>query len=145
DVAAPAIAAAAQHWRANGLPAERHDGVAEDAFAFLEAAAARHRRWDVVIVDPPSFAASEAALAQALPAYQRLNRLAYAVTAPDGLLVSASCSSHVTEAHLRSVLAEIAPARRSLRLLEARGAAADHPTRPGFPEGRYLKLLIAAT
>ncbi len=143
DLAAPAVAASVQHWRDNGLPAGRHDGVTEDAFGFLERAAASGRRWDVVVVDPPSFAPSEAALTQALPAYHRLNRLAHAVTARGGLLVSASCSSHVTETHLRAVLANVGPPGRPVRVIEARGAAADHPTRPGFPEGRYLKLLLA--
>jgi 23S rRNA (cytosine1962-C5)-methyltransferase len=114
-----------------------------DAFAFLEAARARGERWDVVIADPPSFAPSEAAKPGALAAYQRLNRLSLAVTSPRGLLVSASCSSHVTERDLRDVVAGAAHAEdRDLRIIEARGAAADHPTIPGFPEGRYLKLLI---
>ena len=144
DVAAPAFAAAERHWRANGLPAGGHEAVAADAFAFLERAAAARRRWDVVIVDPPSFAPSEAARAHALPAYERLNRLALAVTAADGVLVSASCSSHITELDLRGVLVRAAPPAALLRVIDARGAAADHPTRPGFPEGRYLKLLIAA-
>ena len=143
DVAAPAIAAADEHWRLNQLPAGGHDGVAEDAFGFLERAGAARRRWDVVIVDPPSFAPSEAARAQALPAYLRLNRLALEITAPGGLLVSASCSSHVTQRDLEDLLAQLSTPRRPLRVIEARGAAADHPTRPGFPEGRYLKLLVA--
>ncbi|HVV83267.1 MAG TPA: class I SAM-dependent methyltransferase, partial [Kofleriaceae bacterium] len=143
DLAAPAMAAADLHWREQGLPADRHQAVTADAFAFLEEAAARGRRWDVTIVDPPSFAASEAARPQALAAYTRLNRLALLCTRPGGLLVSASCSSHVHEADLRAVVAEAALASdRETRVLEARGADADHPTLPAFPEGRYLDLLV---
>jgi 23S rRNA (cytosine1962-C5)-methyltransferase len=97
------------------------------------------------VVDPPSFAASEAARPAGLAAYQRLNRAALAVTAPAGLLVAASCSSHVSEPDLRGVLAEVGlAAGRALVVVEARGHDPDHPTLPAFPEGQYLKLLIAA-
>lgn len=152
DLAAPAIAAAGAHWALNGLAPAAHAGVTADAFDFLERAAARGERWDVVIADPPSFAPSESARPRALHAYERLNRLALAVTAPGGLLVSASCSSHITELDLRAVVAAAAarpaePRRgtpREPRVLAAHGAAADHPTIPGFPEGKYLKLLISS-
>lgn len=142
DLAAPAMAAAERHWRDNGLPGGAHAAITADAFEFLERAGRRRERWDVVIADPPSFAPSEAARPRALAAYGRLAALSLAVTAPDGILVFASCSSHITEADLRDVLAQAGTERR-LRILEARGAAADHPTLPGFPEGRYLKLLVA--
>jgi 23S rRNA (cytosine1962-C5)-methyltransferase len=146
DLAAPAIAAADAHWRANGLDATRHQPVVADAFAFLADAAARGRAWDVCIVDPPSFASSEAARPQALAAYLRLNRLALTVTRPGGLLVAASCSSHVHEDDLRAIVAEAGRAGdRDVRVVEVRGADADHPTLPGFPEGRYLDLLVVAT
>ncbi len=145
DIAAPAMTAADEHWRLNGLAAAGHEAVVADVFAYLETAAARGRRWDITIVDPPSFAASEAARPQALSAYLRLNRLALAATRPGGLLVSASCSSHVHEDDLRAVVAEVGRlADRDVRVLEVRGADADHPTLPAFPEGRYLQLLIVA-
>ena len=146
DVAPAAIAAADRHWRDNGLPAGRHRAVAADCFAFLEEAAVAGRRWDVVVVDPPSFVPSEAARASGLAAYRRLNRMALAITAPGGLLVPASCSSHVTEPDLRDVVAgAAAEASRGAVVVEARGPDPDHPTLPGFPEGRYLKLLLVAT
>ena len=91
-----------------------------------------------------SFAPSETSRGQALRAYQRLNALALEVVEPGGLIASASCSSHVTEPDLRGVLAEVgAAAGRPLVVVEARGHDPDHPTLPGFPEGQYLKLLIA--
>ena len=145
DLAAPAIAAATEHWRMNGLAAAGHEAVVADAFAFLEDAAARGRRWDLAIVDPPSFAASEAARPQALSAYLRLNRLALLATRPGGLLVSASCSSHVHLGDLRAVVAEAGLAcERDVRVVEVRGADVDHPTLPAFPEGHYLQLLVVA-
>ena len=145
DLAPAAVAAADQHWRDNGLAARAHRAVTADCFDFLTAAARAGERWDVVIVDPPSFAASEAARPGALAAYQRLNQAALAVTAADGVLVAASCSSHITESDLRDVMAAVAVAGQvRVPIVATRGHDPDHPTLPGFPEGRYLKLLVGA-
>jgi 23S rRNA (cytosine1962-C5)-methyltransferase len=83
-------------------------------------------------------------LPRALAAYRDLNRAAAAAVAPGGLLVTASCSSHVTPAAFAAVVAEALADRPRARVLESRGAGADHPVLPAFPEGRYLKLLIVA-
>jgi 23S rRNA (cytosine1962-C5)-methyltransferase len=82
DLAAPACAAAEAHWHANGLPGGAHRAVAADAFEFLDDAAAARERWDVVVVDPPSFAPSKASVPKAVAAYERLFAKAAAVTAP---------------------------------------------------------------
>jgi 23S rRNA (cytosine1962-C5)-methyltransferase len=141
DVAAPAIDAARRNFARNGLPLERAHLRAEDAFAFLERAAAEGARWDLVISDPPSFAPSERALPAALGAYTRLHRLCTAVTAPGGTLCAASCSSHVhADAFLETVSAGARAAGRTFTLVELRGAAACHPSLPAFPEGEYLKF-----
>ena len=143
DLSAPAIEAARRNAARSGV-AGGHDAVAADAFDYLEAAAARGRRWDLVIVDPPSFAPSEKARPRALRAYGRINELALAVVAPGGLLATASCSSHVSEADLIAVLADAGRrSGRRLRLRTIAGAASDHPVLPAFPEGRYLSLLLA--
>jgi 23S rRNA (cytosine1962-C5)-methyltransferase len=141
DVAAPAIAAARRNFERNGLPLAAAELHAEDAFAFLERAAAAGTRWDLVISDPPSFAPSERTLPAALHAYERLHRLAAAVTAPDGTLCAASCSSHVdAAAFLETVAAGARAAGRRFELVALRGAAACHPSLPAFPEGDYLKF-----
>ena len=137
DLAAPAIDAARRNAARSGVTA--HDAVAADAFEFLAEAAARGRRWDLVICDPPSFAPSEKAKPKALRAYARLNAMAAAVVAPGGLFASASCSSHVTEADLLAVLAR---SGRRLRVRHILGAASDHPVLPAFPEGRYLTFVL---
>jgi 23S rRNA (cytosine1962-C5)-methyltransferase len=98
-----------------------------------------------VVCDPPSFAPSERAKPAALAAYRGLNAAALAVVAPGGLLLSASCSSHVSETDLRGVVAEAAAeARRDVRVVHAGGAGPDHPVAAAFPEGRYLKALLVA-
>lgn len=144
DLSAPAIEAARRNAARSGVADGAHDAVVADAFDFLADATARGRRWDLVIVDPPSFAPSEKARPRALRAYARLNEQALAVVAQGGLFASASCSSHVSEADLIAVLADAGRrAGRRLRLRHIVGAASDHPVLPAFPEGRYLTLLLA--
>ncbi len=140
DIAPPAIAAIARNVELSGLPIESHERVAADAFEFLARARTQGRRWDLVIVDPPSFAPSERAKASALRAYGKLAAAALAVVEPAGRFALASCSSHVTEADLLGAVAAL-PAP-DLRLRLAAGAASDHPVLAGFGEGRYLKFLF---
>jgi 23S rRNA (cytosine1962-C5)-methyltransferase len=137
DIAAPAIAALERNLELTGLAADAHERVAIDAFDFLTRARAQGRRWDLVIVDPPSFAPNERAKPAALRAYERLASAALAVVEPGGRFALASCSSHVTEADLLGAL----PAA-DLRLRQAAGAGSDHPVLAAFPEGRYLKFLF---
>jgi len=142
DIAAPAIAQARRNFEVSGLDPGGHEFVAEDAFAFLERAQAQGRRWDLVITDPPSFAPSEQARPKAIAAYRRVAQTALAAVAPGGSLAFASCSSHVTEADLLGVLASAARGQ-GVRVRAILGAASDHPVLPAFPEGRYLKFLLA--
>lgn len=139
DLAPPAIAALTRNAALSGLDVSAHEGVVADAFDYLGRAAKQRRRWDLVIVDPPSFAPSERAKPAALGAYRKLATAALDVVAPGGRFALASCSSHVTEADLLAVMAQVRPEAR-LRLTA--GAASDHPVVPGFAEGRYLKFLF---
>jgi len=138
DIAGPAIAGLEKNLALSGLAAEAHERVTLDAFEYFARANTQRRRWDLVIVDPPSFAPSERARPAALSAYRKLAAAALAVCEPNGRFALASCSSHVTEADLLDLIAGIAP----LRLRLAAGAASDHPVLPAFPEGRYLKFLL---
>ena len=143
DAAAPAIAAARRNFERNGLSTDGARFVAGDAFAFLEQTARAGERFDLVISDPPSFAPSRRALATGLRAYRRLHRLCAAVTAPGGTLCAASCSSHVdATAFLATVRDGAVDAGRRFKLHELRGAGADHPVVPQFPEGDYLKFAV---
>jgi len=97
-----------------------------------------------VVVDPPSFAPRKQALRAAEAAYTRLNAAAIRQVTPGGLVACASCSSHVTMDMFLKILRESARvARRALRVLEVRQEPADHPTPLHFPEGRYLKFVLA--
>jgi 23S rRNA (cytosine1962-C5)-methyltransferase len=111
-----------------------------DAFEVLEDLAKKRARFDVVIIDPPAFAKRKKDLPKALAAYKRLNQLAMQVLADDGILVSCSCSYHVSAEDLQDAIAKAARgADKHLQVLEMGGQAADHPVHPAIPETRYLK------
>lgn len=102
-------------------------------------------RFDVVILDPPSFSRNKKTVATALKGYKEINTGALKLINPGGMLVTASCSHHVTsESFIESIEAAARTAHRSLQLLEWRGAAADHPTLPVMPETGYLKFGVFA-
>jgi len=143
DSAKPAIEAARQNFGLNGFSGPEHAFNAADAFAFLENAARERRTWDLVISDPPSFARSKTALPAARDAYRRLHRLAAAVVAPGGLFCPASCSSHVGRDDFVELVHDgVRASGRRFQLETLRGAGADHPSLPAFPEGDYLKFAL---
>jgi 23S rRNA (cytosine1962-C5)-methyltransferase len=111
-----------------------------DAFDVLEDLAKKRTRFDVVIIDPPAFAKRKKDLPKALAAYKRLNQLAMQVLGDDGILVSCSCSYHVSAEDLQDAIAKAARgADKHLQILEMGGQAPDHPVHPAIPETRYLK------
>lgn len=140
DVARAAVEAARDNFALNGLDPAPHGFVAADAFEFL---AEGDEPFDLVVVDPPSFAPNQKSLRAAEAAYAKLNAAAARRVRPGGLLAAASCSSHVSMDMFLQTLRESARiARRQLRLLEVRGEPPDHPTPLHFPEGRYLKFVL---
>ena len=145
DVSKGAVAGARANFVANELDPEAHAFVAADAFDHLEACARDNLTHDLVIVDPPSFAPRKQALGAAEAAYVRLNAAAIRQVRPGGLVACASCSSHVPmDMFIGTILREASrQARRTLRILEVRHEPADHPSPLHFPEGRYLKFVLA--
>jgi 23S rRNA (cytosine1962-C5)-methyltransferase len=112
----------------------------QDAFECLEALAKQGSQFDVVIIDPPAFAKRKKDLPKALAAYKRLNQLAIQVLANEGILVSCSCSFHVSAEDLQEAIAKAARgADKQLQIVEMGGQAPDHPVHPAIPETRYLK------
>jgi 23S rRNA (cytosine1962-C5)-methyltransferase len=111
-----------------------------DAFDVLEDLAKKRALFDMVVIDPPAFAKRKKDLPKALAAYKRLNQLAMKVIADDGILVSCSCSHHVSHDDLQDAIAKAARAAdKHLQMLEIGGQAPDHPVHPAIPETRYLK------
>ncbi len=138
DISAPALEQARSNARLNGLDLTHHKTMAEDAFVALEQLARSERVFDIVIVDPPSFAKSDKEIPGALAAYRRINKLALPLVAPGGVLLAASCSARVSaDDFFRTVEAVLHASGRGFKLLDKTYHDIDHPI--GFPEGAYLK------
>lgn len=122
-----------------------HDAITGDAFAVMERLAADRRRFDVVVIDPPSFAQTAASVDRALAAYARLTTLGVSLVERGGVLFQASCSSRVGEADfVRAVHRAATVAGWDLHEIARTGHPLDHPVHPDvFPEGAYLKAVIA--
>jgi 23S rRNA (cytosine1962-C5)-methyltransferase len=143
DTAGEAMRAARENFVLNGFDPERHDFVVADAVEFLKRCAQERRQFDLVIVDPPSLAMREDAVAKASRAYVNINERALRQVRPGGLFATASCSSHMTlERFIRALREAAAAARKPLRVLQIRGEPPDHPTPLHFPEGHYLKFVL---
>src|SRR5208283_5402850 len=111
-----------------------------DVFEFL---AGMDRRYSMVVLDPPAFAKSRKTLDDAARGYKEINLRALRLLEPGGVLVTCSCSHHLSEAAFFEIVAEAAlDAGKTLRVLERRTQAADHPILLTVPETHYLKCLI---
>lgn len=141
DSSAPALAAAARN-------AERNDiwNVTfreADVFDVLSSYSSARRAFDTIVLDPPAFAKSRKQIEGALRGYKDINLRALRLLGPGGVLITCSCSHHVSEAMLLEVVAEASlDAGRTLRVLERRTQAQDHPILLTVPETMYLKCLI---
>jgi len=119
------------------------DWVEADAFQILRDWSDAGERFDTIVLDPPAFAKTQRAVEGALRGYKELNLRALKMVRPGGLLVTCSCSHHVSWTDLEgSVAAAAADAGRRVRLRERRGAAPDHPVVLNLPETEYLKCLV---
>jgi len=117
--------------------------IEANAFDLLRDYAAGNRRYDTIVLDPPAFAKSKRDLEKALGGYKELNLRAMKMLRPGGILVTCSCSFHVSAADFLKVVADAAQdAHKSLRVIEHRGAARDHPILLNVPETSYLQCLI---
>ena len=119
--------------------------VEADAFELMRSYDTAGERFDTIVLDPPAFAKSKRALEGALRGYKELNLRALRMLRPGGVLVTCSCSHHISlQEFTETVAAAASDAGRHVRLLETRGAAPDHPEVLTLPESRYLKCLILA-
>jgi len=145
DSSRPALEVADQNATLN-----RRDGHPEiewieaNAFDLLKDYASSNRRYDTIVLDPPAFAKSKRDLDAALRGYKELNLRALKMLRPGGILVTCSCSYHVSQSNFLEMLASAAlDAHRTLRVIEVRGQAKDHPVLLNIPETAYLRCVIA--
>lgn len=137
DSSAAALELAAANAERNQVKIVTRRG---DAFTVLEELFSEGARFDVIIIDPPAFAKRRKDQPKALAAYKRLNQLAIKLIADEGILVSCSCSFHISAEDLQDAIAKAARgADKHLQILQMGGQAADHPVHPAIPETRYLK------
>jgi 23S rRNA (cytosine1962-C5)-methyltransferase len=140
DSSAAALSTLDATAAANGL---KPSTVRGDAFDVLESLHAERRKFDVVVIDPPAFIKRKKDAPKGEAAYRRLNQLAMQLLERDGVLVSCSCSYHMSE---DSLIAGIQRAARHLnrfaQIIELGGQAPDHPIHPAIPETKYLKAVF---
>jgi 23S rRNA (cytosine1962-C5)-methyltransferase len=140
DSSRPALETADKNAALNGNEIE---WIEANAFDLMRDYSDQGKKYDSIVLDPPAFAKSRRDLPTALRGYKELNLRALKMLRPGGILVTCSCSYHVSEAELLGTVGSAAvDAHKTVRLLERRGASADHPAVLGIPETAYLKCLI---
>lgn len=141
DSSAPALGTARANAAANGIG--NIEFREANVFDFLAGAGPAGRPFDTIVLDPPAFAKSRGALDAAVRGYKEINLRALKLLAPGGVLITCSCSHHMSEALLLETVAEASlDAGRTLRVLERRTQAQDHPILLTVPETHYLKCLV---
>ena len=119
--------------------------IEANAFDLLKDYSSSGQRYDTIVLDPPAFAKTRRDLDAAMRGYKELNLRALKMLRPGGVLVTCSCSYHVSQSDFLQMLSEAAlDARRTLRIAELRGQSKDHPVLLNVPETSYLKCVIAS-
>jgi len=123
--------------------ADAIETLAGDAFDVLKQLQTENRRFDIVILDPPAFIKRRKDMKEGSQAYQRINRLAMKLVEAGGLLVSASCSHHLSAEQLKNEIRKAAMKnRQQLQIVEQGHQGPDHPVHPAMPETEYLKAFF---
>jgi 23S rRNA (cytosine1962-C5)-methyltransferase len=142
DISSDAIAAAERNAELNGAPnIEFRTANVFDALREMESSG---ERFDTIVLDPPAFAKNRASVKSAARGYKEINLRALKLLNPGGVLVTSSCSYHMSEYLFLDLIAVAAlDARRRVQIIEKRGQSPDHPVLLGVPETHYLKCVIA--
>jgi 23S rRNA (cytosine1962-C5)-methyltransferase len=146
DSSRPALEVADQNAALNSGPlkGKEIEWIEANAFDLLKDYASSSRHYDTIVLDPPAFAKTKRDLDSALRGYKELNLRALKMLRPGGILVTCSCSYHVGQSDFLEMLgASALDAHRTLRLVEVRGQAKDHPVLINVPETAYLKCVIS--
>ncbi len=142
DISGEALATARENAELNGF-ADRIQFTEANVFDYLRARDKQPGEFDVIVLDPPAFAKNKASLEGAARGYKEINLRAIKMLPPGGILVTCSCSYHMTPDLFRAVVTDAArDARRDLRLLAERAQGLDHPILVGYDESHYLKCNI---
>jgi 23S rRNA (cytosine1962-C5)-methyltransferase len=143
DASADALALARENVVLNNLPAEKSNFLDGDVFQVLRKLRDEGRLFDLIVLDPPKFAATAAQAEKASRGYKDINLLAFKLLRPGGILVTFSCSGGVDAALFQKIVAGAAlDAEAEVQILEHLSQAPDHPVSLYFPEGAYLKGLV---
>ena len=144
DSSQPALAQLGRHLECNGLAdATRQTLVCGDVFTVLRELAAAERRFGMIVLDPPKFAATAAQVERAARGYKDINLLAAKCLEPGGILATFSCSGHISaDLFQKIVFGALSDARRDGWILEYMVQAPDHLVRMTLPESMYLKGLL---
>jgi 23S rRNA (cytosine1962-C5)-methyltransferase len=142
DISGDAVAAAQRNATLNTI--SNIDFVEANVFDLLRELEAAGDRFDVIVLDPPAFAKNRASLKAAIRGYKEINLRALKLLNPGGVLITCTCSYHVSEELFLELLAQAAiDAHRRVQLVEKRMQASDHPVLVGVPETYYLKCVVA--
>jgi len=141
DISGEAIALAQRNAKLNGADnVEFREANVFDALREMESAG---ERFDTIVLDPPAFAKNRASVRSAMRGYKEINLRALKLLNPGGVLITCSCSYHMSEEMFVALIAEAAvDARRRVQLVAKRTQARDHPVLLGVPETYYLKCVI---
>jgi 23S rRNA (cytosine1962-C5)-methyltransferase len=142
DISEEAVAAARLNAELNG--ASHVEFRAANVFDALREMEAAGEQFDTIVLDPPAFAKNRASVQKAARGYKEINLRAIKLLRPGGVLISCTCSYHMSEKMFLEIIADAGrDAHRRLQLIEKRTQASDHPILFGVPETYYLKCVIA--
>jgi len=137
DISASAVEATRANAARNGLAVEAQEA---NVFDFLKEAETAERKFDLIILDPPSFTKTRKSVTDALRGYKEIHLRALKLLTPDGLLSTYCCSHHVSEREFHDVIADASvDAKRTLRVVSSHTQRRDHPVILTLPETAYLK------
>lgn len=138
-----AVEQSARHVQVNGFDPALVDAQCGDVFKLLRTFRDSRRVFDLVVLDPPKFVVNAAQLTKGGRGYKDINLLALKLLRPGGVLVTFSCSGHVTPDLFQKIVADAAlDSGRQVQIIRWLSQGADHPVATNFPEGRYLKGLV---
>ena len=142
DISDDAVAAAQRNAALN--EATNVTFTAANVFDALREMESTHERFDTIVLDPPAFTKSRATVKSGARGYKEINLRALKLLNPGGILITCTCSYHMSEEMFLDIVAQAAlDARRRLQIIEKRGQSSDHPVLLGVPETHYLKCVLA--